>query len=100
MIMFLYSQVLLVIDPELQTLPFEALPYLRTNCGSVSRCPTLYNLLVASKAVMQDSSDPSTPSTPPSFDASNMKYIVDPKCEGSAPDDARGEVCLSIHCPL
>lgn len=80
-------KVLLLIDPELKALPFEALPHLRSNCSSVARCPSLHLLHVAAQAA----ASPDDATAPPSFDVTGgITYIVDPKCEGSSPEDAKG----------
>ena len=79
-------KVLLLIDPELKVLPFEALPYLRANCSSVARCPSLHVMHMA----VQASASPDDPAAPPSFDIGGMTYVVDPKCEGSSEEDAKG----------
>jgi len=81
-------RLLLLVDPELRALPFEALPYLRVNCSSVARCPSMHMLHVASKGRAGQAAE--APSVPPTFELGGMTYIVDPKCEGSSPEDARG----------
>ena len=83
-------KVLLLVDPELRTLPFEALSYLKSNCSSVARCPSLHMLHVASKGSLSGGAAASEASAGPIFDLSGLTYIVDPKSEGSSPEDARG----------
>ena len=82
-------KVLLLVDPDLKAMPFEALPYLRANCSSVARCPSLHMLHMAAQGSGPEGAVVGE-ALAPAFDIGGLSYIVDPKCEGSAPEDAKG----------
>eukprot|EP00798_Chlamydomonas_sp_ICE-L_P031652 gene31652-6849_t len=71
------SRVVVLLDPELSQLPFEALSYFKNNCSSFARCPSLHQLKASTENV------PSPAEC--TFDISSLGYIVDPVCPFNTP---------------
>ncbi|MEW5301509.1 MAG: hypothetical protein WDW36_004367 [Sanguina aurantia] len=77
---FVKHKVVLLLDPALASLPFEALPWFRATASSLSRAPSLH-LLHAASAPLRDA---------PPTDLTSTAYIVDPRSQCSTPLQARG----------
>ncbi len=96
-------KVALLLDPSLDSLPWESLPHLAANCACVSRAPSLQALAAChSPAPTASSGPPSTPPTAsspgqlPPFDLGRVTAIVDPRYECSTPQQARGQYMAQL----